>query len=408
MEKQLLAASLQSRNSFTLIQEKVSPEAKNKRDARYSPEFRIIMDMVKVYYENDKDASNVNRELLEELIDAKVPNDKHKARFKSLVSEALSADVSLPNVNALVRTAVRHELGGKLAMKMANREDVSEEELKAYADTLREDSDSGDGAEGVLRADSLAIALRETLAGERGLSLYPPVLGEALGPRGLQEGSHVIVFGRPEISKSGFCITNTARWAMQGKKVLYFINEDPEVNIQLRILECMTGLSEEDVLADVDKAMELGKKAGFDNVVIKGLTPGSAVEIDRWIEDEKPDVIVVDQLRNLWAKADSRTNQLDQVSRDVRDLGKKHGIVVLSVSQAGESAEGKAILGMTDIDSSKTGVPAAADVLIGIGATQEHVATGYRVLTLCKNKVNGNHASITVRFIPQISRYTDV
>lgn len=195
---------------------------------------------------------------------------------------------------------------------------------------------------------------------------------------------------------------------MQGKKVLYFINEDPEVNIQLRILECMTGLSEEDVLADVDKAMELGKKAGFDNVVIKGLTPGSAVEIDRWIEDEKPDVIVVDQLRNLWAKADSRTNQLDQVSRDVRDLGKKHGIVVLSVSQAGESAEGKAILGMTDIDSSKTGVPAAADVLIGIGATQEHIATGYRVLTLCKNKVNGNHASITVRFLPQISRYTDV
>lgn len=408
MERQLLAAALQSRNSFTLIQEKVSPEAKNKRDARYSPEFRIIMDMVKVYYENDKDASNVNRELLEELIDAKVPNDKHKARFKSLVSEALSADVSLPNVNALIRTAVRHELGGKLAMKMANREDVSEEELKAYADTLREDSDDGDGAEGVLRSDSLATALRETLAGERGLSLYPPALGEAIGPRGLQDGSHVIVFGRPEISKSGFCITNTARWAMQGKKVLYFINEDPEVNIQLRILECMTGLSEEDVLADVDKAMELGKKAGFDNVVIKGLTPGSAVEIDRWIEDEKPDVIVVDQLRNLWAKADSRTNQLDQVSRDVRDLGKKHGIVVLSVSQAGESAEGKAILGMTDIDSSKTGVPAAADVLIGIGATQEHIATGYRVLTLCKNKVNGNHASITVRFLPQISRYTDV
>lgn len=407
MEKQLLAAALLSRNSFTLIQERLSPEAKTKRDSRYTPEFRIILNMVRDYYEKDGEATSVNRELLEELIDAGVPNDKHKERFKNLVAEALSADVSLPNINSLILTAKRHEIGDRLAMKLVNREDVSAE-LEEYNKTMLAEGMEDDGAEGVFRASSLAEALKEVLAGERGLGLYPPALNEAIGPRGLQEGSHVVVFGRPEISKTGFAITNTARWAMQGKKVLYFINEDPEVNIHLRILCCITGLQEEDVLADVDKAVELAMTRGFGNIVIKGLTPGSTPELNKWIEEEKPDAIIVDQLRNLWAKADSRTNQLDQVARDVRDLGKKHGIVVLSVSQAGESAEGKAILGMTDIDSSKTGLPASADVLIGIGATQEHVATGYRVLTLCKNKVNGNHASLTVRFMPQISRYVDV
>lgn len=408
MERQLLSAALRSRNSHALIQEKLAPEARNKRDVRYTPELRILLDMVKEYYEKDGEATSVNKELLEELIDAKVPNDKHKARLKAMMAEALSTDVSIPNINSLVRTALRHEIGGKLSVKMANREDVSEEELAEYIATLRDDGDSDEGAEGVHRPDTLAKALKETLAGERGLSLYPPALNNAIGPRGLQEGSHVVVFGRPEISKSGFCITNASRWAMGGKKVLYFINEDPEVNIHLRILCCLTGFTEEDVLKDIDKAIKMAQTRGFDNIAIKGLTPGTALEIDKWIVEEKPDVIIVDQLRNLWAKADSRTNQLDQVARDVRDLGKKHGIVVLSVSQAGESAEGKAILGMTDIDSSKTGLPAAADVLIGIGATQEHVATGYRVLTLCKNKVNGNHDSLTVRFIPQLSRYVDV
>src|SRR5690625_1878036 len=407
MERQLLSAALRSRNSYTLIQDKVSPEAKNRKDVRYTPEFRIIMEMVGKYYDRDGEATHVNKDLLGGMIDAAVANDKHKEKFKSIVGEALSSDTSVPNINALIRTALRHEIGGKLALKMANREDVSEEELEEYRKTLR-DEDIEEEDDGVLRADSLAEALRQTLAGERGLSLYPPALSSAIGPRGLQPGSHVVIYGRPEISKSGFCITNAARWAMAGKRVLYFINEDPGVNIQLRILCCITGWTEEKVLADVDRATELANSRGFDNVVIKELHPGTSGEIDAWIEKEKPDAIIVDQLRNLWAKADSRANQLDQVARDVRDLAKKHGIVGLSVSQAGETAEGKAVLGMTDLDNSKTGIPGACDVLIGIGATQEHVATGYRVLTLSKNKVNGNHDSLTVRFIPQLSRYVDV
>lgn len=408
MERQLLSAALQSRASYALIKEKVSPEAKNRKDVRYSPEFRMLMDMVGKYYHKDKEATHVNKDLLDGLIEATIANDKHKERFKGLVADALSSDTSVPNINALIRTALRHEIGGRLAIKMANREDVTEEELEEYRKTLLEEAVEDEGAEGVLRSDTLIHALRETLAGERGLSLYPPALGKALGPRGLQPGSHLVIYGRPEISKSGFCITNAARWAMSGKKVLYFINEDPGVNIQLRILCCITGWTEEKVLEDLETAMEMANGRGFGNVVIKELHPGTATEIAKWIEEEKPDAVIVDQLRNLWAKADSRANQLDQVARDVRDVLKKYGIVGISVSQAGESAEGKAVLGMTDLDNSKTGIPGACDVLIGIGATQEHVATGYRVLTLSKNKVNGNHDSLTVRFIPQLSRYTDV
>lgn len=407
MERELLAAALRSRSSYALIVEHIAPESKRKKQDSYTPEFRILLGKIGSYYENDGEAQHVSQELMNELIDASVPIDKHKERFKNILAEAYGSGTSLPNIRALLITAKKGEVGDRLAMKLVNREDVSEE-LAEYNKLQAMTELKGQEEEGVLTSDTLADALKGIVAGEAGLSLYPPALGRAIGPRGLMPGSHVTVFGRPEISKSGFCITNTARWAMAGYKVLYFINEDPAINIQLRILCCLTGMGEEDVLADIDKAIQLANTRGFSNVVIKSLSPGSAAEITKWVEEEDPDAIIIDQLRNLWAKADSRTNQLDQVARDVRDIGKARGLVVLSVSQAGDSAEGKAILTMTDIDSSKTGLPGAADVLIGIGATKEQEATGYRILTLCKNKVNGNHESVTVKFIPQLSRYTDV
>src|SRR5690625_7284720 len=96
------------------------------------------MEMVGKYYDRDGEATHVNKDLLEGMIDAAVANDKHKEKFKSIVGEALSSDTSVPNINALIRTALRHEIGGKLALKMANREDVSEEELEEYRKTLRE------------------------------------------------------------------------------------------------------------------------------------------------------------------------------------------------------------------------------------------------------------------------------
>lgn len=388
--------------------EHIAPESKRKKQDSYTPEFRILIGKVGEYYERDADVTHVQHDIFNALIDVSVQNDKHKERFKATVAEAYATDTSVLNINSLLLQAKRHEVGAQLAQKLVNRDDVKELLAEYNKLMAAEVVDDGEGSEGTLRADDLANALKAVVNGEAGMSLYPAALGEAIGPRGLQEGSHVVVFGRPEISKSGFCITNAARWGMAGYKVLYFINEDPAVNIQLRILCCVTGMSEDEVLRDIDAAIAKAKTKGFDNIVIKSLAPGSAVEIERWVDEEQPDAIIVDQLRNLWAKADSRTNQLDQVARDVRDIGKAKGIVVLSVSQAGDSAEGKSVLSMSDIDSSKTGIPGACDVLIGIGATKEQESVGYRTLTLCKNKVNGNHESITVKFIPQLSRYTNV
>jgi hypothetical protein len=103
-------------------------------------------------------------------------------------------------------------------------------------------------------------------------------------------------------------------------------------------------------------------------------------------------------------KEDSLTRQLEKAAMAARNLGKKHGAMVMSVTQAGDSASGKAILEMGDVDSSNTGIPAQADVMVGIGASMEDIEMGRRVISLPKNKRSGQHGYFPVRVDPTRSR----
>src|SRR5690606_35142798 len=138
MEKALLHAALSSRTSYALIQEHVKPGARNKKDSRYSEEFRILLDRVGAYYENDKEADGVDIPVFNEMIDASIPAEKHRERFRNIVNEAISAETSVPNINTLILMAKRHEVGTKLAQKLINRDDV-EEELKEYTSLMQKE-----------------------------------------------------------------------------------------------------------------------------------------------------------------------------------------------------------------------------------------------------------------------------
>ena len=78
--------------------------------------------------------------------------------------------------------------------------------------------------------------------------------------------------------------------------------------------------------------------------------------------------------------------------------------MVITVTQAGDSASGKSILDMGDVDSSNTGIPAQADVMVGIGMSDEDEANGRRVISLPKNKPGGNHGTFPVLVDPTKSR----
>ena len=81
---------------------------------------------------------------------------------------------------------------------------------------------------------------------------------------------------------------------------------------------------------------------------------------------------------------------------------------MLSVTQGADSCRNKLILDTGDVDSSNVGIPAQADVMIGIGMDATMEAEGTRMLSMPKNKISGNHDAFPVRINPQLSRITSV
>jgi len=124
--------------------------------------------------------------------------------------------------------------------------------------------------------------------------------------------------------------------------------------------------------------------------------PGTVQEIEKYIRKVEPDVLIVDQMRNLESSDTNRVLQLDAVARNLRNLGKKYNLYNFSLTQAGDSADNKLYLEMGDVDFSNTGVPGAADCMIGVGANREFLANGFRMLSFPKNKIGHTKEPVRV------------
>ena len=94
--------------------------------------------------------------------------------------------------------------------------------------------------------------------------------------------------------------------------------------------------------------------------------------------------------------ADSKNAQLEAAANEARSVGKDARLLVVSITQAGNSATDKVYLDMNDVDNSKTGIPGAVDLMIGVGADNAMKANGLLGISLPKNKLGGLHDKFTV------------
>jgi hypothetical protein len=156
-----------------------------------------------------------------------------------------------------------------------------------------------------------------------------------------------------------------------------------------RILTRFCKTPEELIKVDTKKYYDLAIERGYANLYFLPMSPGTLGEITKWVEKLKPDMLVVDQVRNLNVKKESMTVNLEQACIGLRNIAKKHNLVSLLVTQAGDSAEGKLYLTMSDVDSSKTGLQGTLDLLIGLGLSQELKDMSPRRVMMCfpKNKL---------------------
>jgi KaiC/GvpD/RAD55 family RecA-like ATPase len=389
-EKRLLASCIKSRIAYDRIADHLT-------DIGLTEQGKLILAHLSRYYERDPKAIVADPDLLLSSIARELPNPKHHKVFAEVLSSVMAEDVSPENVVADYLAAKREKVGNQLATMLAAGKPPDEVAplVERYQDLLTTET---------LEENELLVhkgtSVTELVAArlEKGglISVFPKALTERLDG-GLLRGHHVVVFARPEVGKTLFAVNAIYGFLKQGLRVLYIGNEDPIEEIILRVVSRLSDMTRHEVLDNPVEADRKARENGYDNLVLASVTPGTIREIEALVIEHKPDVVLVDQLRNLMVGEDNFTRQLEMAARGVRTVGKRHGALMLSFTQAGDSASGKSILDMGDVDSSNTGIPAQADVMVGIGMSREDETMGRRVLSLPKNKAGGNHDSFPVR-----------
>lgn len=394
MEARILAAATKSREAFdTLIEADIGEDLSDLGE--------IIWKEIKAFYGNDATASNVDATLLGSALDRKYP--KHAERIKRFVKH--DGDISVANVLKEVFEVKLDSLRHKMSQALVAGKDDDYIKLREKFDILKRGELGAEekGSEVIINK-----SLKDVLAvnsSDKKIKLLPKVLNEAT-EGGVIRGTHIVIFAPTEMGKSLYCLNMAYGFLKQGLRVLYGCNEDPPDMMLQRLLCRLSGMTRREINADVETAERKALDAGYNNLIYVDLQPGTELELRKLVEEYEPDVLIVDQIRNLDMKESSKVLSLERAATMMRNLGKYYNLIPVSVTQAADSSTGKIMLTRGDIDFSNVGIPGTADLMIGIGADSDMEMKGQRMLSLVKNKVSGNHDPLRVLFDNYLTKVT--
>ena len=117
---------------------------------------------------------------------------------------------------------------------------------------------------------------------------------------------------------------------------------------------------------------------------------------------------MIDQLDKINVSGTySRTDEkLRQIYTSVREIAKRRNCAVIAISQASADAHNRNSISFDQMENSKTGKAAEADLIIGIGRNaNSDLENKIRTLCISKNKINGYHGEPVCTIRRAISRY---
>ena len=333
-----------------------------------------------------------------------------RENFDTLVGEI--KQLELPNekiANNIIRSLFKRRIAqniAQLASNIYNGQEADFSEIKKQLDTSFDDDD-GDEYEYVTdNINNLIEKLKDNTKWK--FNLAP--LKEAVN--GIGEGNLVIVFARPEAGKTAFWVNLVAGidgFAAQGAKVCALINEEPAIRTQMRLINAHTGLTMDEIRADTQEANKKWAEVR-QNIHILDTVDWSLDDVDDFVQKEKPDILVIDQLDKVGVTGNfARTDEkLRAIYIGAREVAKRNDCCVIAISQASADGQGKFDLTFDMMEGSKTGKAAEADVIIGVGH-RDKMDTDERVrsLAISKNKITGWHGLKNCIIIPELSRYAE-
>jgi len=382
-EHKLLNAGFYSRDIFNLLQvDDLSDQGK------------ILYNLYKGFYDNDDSSLACDKDIIYSKINRLYP--KH-AEILCRVVESYSSTISIVNIQEELLELRKHRLELSLANALlGNRGNVS--------DLLEEYNNLSIGI-----TDKYIIKQRDIQDTLNGLDqdslipIYPKSLNNVL-EGGVPRGTQVLIFARPEVGKTTFVLNLAAVSIYKGLTILYAGFEDGSRTYHMRVMSRLIGKDKSFILSNKEAAISLAETNGLERFLF--VDHSDIADLDdlvNFITNNKFDILIVDQARqlNVTGKT-SETERLPEISRTLRRLAQKHNFVSVLVHQAGNEANNKLILDQGDAFMSKTAFPGDTDLMIGIGANEEYLNQGRRMLTLCRNKINGNHAQIPITIIPEL------
>ena len=326
--------------------------------------------------------------------------------FDVLINEI--KDIELPNekiaqniIRSLFKRGIAQHVA-QIATDIYNGSDIDFSEIKKHLDVTFEEVNEYEYVTGNI--DNLLDQLKDNTKWKFNLE---PLRDKV---NGVGDGNLVIIFARPEAGKTAFwvnLVSGVDGFASQGAKVCALINEEPAVRTQMRLINAHTGMTFDEIRADKVEAnrrwAEIRK-----NIKILDTVDWSLDSVDEFVQKEKPDILVVDQLDKVNVKGSfARTDEkLRAIYTGAREIAKRNNCCVIAVSQASADGHGKFELTFDMMEGSKTGKAAEADVIIGVGH-RDKLDTDERVrsLAISKNKITGWHGQLHCTIVPELSRY---
>ena len=326
--------------------------------------------------------------------------------FDVLINEI--KDIELPNekiaqniIRSLFKRGIAQHVA-QIATDIYNGSDIDFSEIKKHLDVTFEEVNEYEYVTGNI--DNLLDQLKDNTKWKFNLE---PLRDKV---NGVGDGNLVIIFARPEAGKTAFwvnLVSGVDGFASQGAKVCALINEEPAVRTQMRLINAHTGMTFDEIRADKVEAnrrwAEIRK-----NIKILDTVDWSLDDVDEFVQKEKPDILVVDQLDKVNVKGSfARTDEkLRAIYTGAREIAKRNNCCVIAVSQASADGHGKFELTFDMMEGSKTGKAAEADVIIGVGH-RDKLDTDERVrsLAISKNKITGWHGQLHCTIVPELSRY---
>lgn len=393
-EKKVLATLIASREAYDKVNEILATDD-------FSAESTLILSHIRDYYTADPASVSVDIDILLGRLDRALGNPKHYEQFRKVLTNLPTP--SVPNVTKELLELRRYSVGLKLSQALASgKRDPVSKLLEEY-NLLWGLSDLNGNEAKELHEFDLAKLVERHFDRKNLIQFLPNTLNERFDG-GAKPGHQVLIFAPTEMGKTLIALNCVAGFLAQGHKTSYFGNEDPPADLMMRLASRLSGMTKHEIEKDPDRATKLAEKAGVELFTMVDCSPGTFYDVRKHIDKQKPKIIILDQLRNFDVKADGRTQQLEKAATEARNVAKSMGVLVVSITQAADSASGRRILTRGDVDSSNIGIPGQMDAMVGLGATEEEENLGIRTISLPKNKIGADHTHFSVEVEPAYSR----